>query len=146
MNNHDKNLVYRAGLIPYIVENDDILMMFMKPSNVEYGGDKFQIAKGKVEQTDQTHLAAALREAQEEIGLFKGNVIKTEEVGQFMGRTSIYVSKIKQKDMFGEPSFETQTVAWLSLQEFLDIGRDLHKPVVQAAYRKICKMEGREYE
>lgn len=140
---HEKKLVFRAGLIPYVVEEGKILMMFMRPSNPDFGGDEYQIAKGKVEY-GETHLDAALREAQEEIGLFKGNVLRTEEVGSFMGRTSVFVSKIKNRDMFGEPSFETADTTWMSLDEFLENGRTLHRPVVQAAYRKILKMEGIE--
>ncbi len=140
MAQQEKKLVYRAGLIPYVVEEGKVLMMFMRPSDSEFGGDTFQIAKGKVEE-GENNLTAALREAKEEIGLFVGNVIKTEEVGQFMGRTTVFVSKIKDKEMFGEPSFETSTTKWMSLEEFVADGRDLHKPVVKAAYRTIMKME-----
>ncbi len=136
----EKKLIYRAGLIPYIVENGTVLMMFMRPSDPDFGGDKFQIAKGKVE-SGETHLVAALREAAEEIGLFRGNVILTEEVGTFMGRTTVYVAKVKDKNMFGEPSFETASVQWMTIEQFLAHGRDLHKPVVQAAYRKVLKIE-----
>lgn len=141
MAQQDKHLVYRAGLIPYIVEQGNVRMMFMRPSDPEFGGDTYQIAKGKVE-VGETHLAAALREAKEEIGLFIGNVIKTEEVGQFMGRTTVFVSKIKDTSMFGEPSFETSDVKWMTLEEFVESGRELHKPVVKAAYRTIAKIEG----
>jgi 8-oxo-dGTP pyrophosphatase MutT (NUDIX family) len=139
---YNKTLIYRAGLIPYYLGEDGaVRMLFMKPSDPEYGGDTFQIAKGKVEEDDANHQAAALREAKEEIGLFVGNVIKTEEVGTFMGRTTIFVSKIKDPTMFGEPSFETGDVSWMTLEEFMDIGRDLHKPVVQASYRLIERLE-----
>lgn len=136
----EKKLVYRAGLIPYVVQDNAIHMMFMKPSDPDFGGDKFQIAKGKVEE-GETHLQAALREAKEEIGLFIGNVIKTEEVGQFMGRTTVFVSKVKDTSMFGEPSFETSGTKWMTLEQFLETGRELHKPVVKAAHRLIAKME-----
>jgi hypothetical protein len=44
--------------------------------------------------------------------------------------------------MFGEPSFETSDVQWMTLSEFLEDGRDLHRPVVQAAFRTIQKLEG----
>lgn len=141
--NYDKKLVYRAGTIPYIVEDGEIKMMFMRPSNAEYGGDLFQLAKGKVED-GETNQEAALREAREELGLFIGNVTLTEELGTFMGRTAVYVARVKEKDMFGEPSFETQNVAWLSEAEFLEIGRDLHKPIVQAAVRLIKRLEKQE--
>lgn len=136
-----KILIYRAGLIPYVVENGKILMMFMKPSDPEFGGDEFQIAKGKVEEDDESYLYAAIREAKEEIGLFVGNVIKTEEVGTFMGRTTVFVSKVKNKTMFGEPSFETGAVTWMTPEQFQMDGRILHRPVVQAAVRKIKQME-----
>lgn len=141
MAQQEKKMVYRAGLIPYVInEHRQAVMMFMIPSNAEYGGPLPQIAKGKVEE-GETPLQAALREAKEEIGLFIGNVIKTEEVGQFMGRTTVFVSKIKDGSMFGEPSFETGKTVWLTLDQFVESGRELHKPVVKAAYRTIMKME-----
>lgn len=142
---YDKKLVYRAGTIPYIVEEGVVHMLFMRPSNPDFGGDTFQIAKGKVED-GESNQEAALREAKEEIGLFIGNVSLTEEVGTFMGRTAVFVAKIKRRDMFGEPSFETSETRWLTAQQFNEEGRDLHRPVVKAAYRKICKLEGIEVE
>ena len=138
----EKHLVYRAGLVPYIVEQDGtIKMMFMSPSNYEFGGTEFQLAKGKVEDDDETFYDAAIREAKEELGLFIGNIIKTEEVGNFMGRTMVYISKVKSKEMFGEPSFETAATKWMTLEEFMQEGRILHQPVVQACHRRILQME-----
>lgn len=132
--------VYRAGTIPYVVENGEIKMMFMRPSDSEYGGDKFQLAKGKVEY-DESTMDAALREAKEELGLLVGNIIRAEEVGVFMGRTTVYVAKVKDRVMFGEPSFETDETAWMTVKEFLEIGRELHHHVVQAAYDTIIDIE-----
>jgi ADP-ribose pyrophosphatase YjhB (NUDIX family) len=159
--NQNKTLVYRAGTIPYVVENGEILMLFMKPSCAEFGGSlvetvhpdgtttsefvaKWQIAKGKVEETDETTKAAALREAKEEVGLFIGNVLLTEEVGVFMGRTTLFVVKVKDRDMFGSPGYETEDVAWLTENQFIVEGRSLHAPVVQAAVRMIKKLENME--
>ena len=133
--------VYRAGMIPYIIENGQLYMMFMKPSDTEFGGDAFQLAKGKVEDDDESTEFAAIREAKEELGLFVGNVIKTEELGTFMGRTTVYLAKVRSRDMFGEPGFETSEVAWLTLEQFDSIGRELHRPVVRAAVRRIMYME-----
>lgn len=140
---YDKKLVFRAGTIPYIVEDGEVKMLFMQPSNPEFGGDAFQLAKGRVEDGEDTKLAA-IREAKEELGLFIGNVSLVEELGTFMGRTTIYVAKVKEKDLFGEPDFETEATRWMTLDEFLSDGRDLHKPVVQAAARLIDKIESRE--
>ncbi len=137
----EKKLIYRAGLIPYIVEdNNNIKMMFMVPSDPDFGGPLPQISKGKVE-GEETNEQAAIREAQEELGLFKGNIITINEVGNFMGRTMVYVAKIKNHSLFGEPSFETEKTMWMTLNEFIENGRELHKPVVKAAYRKIQQIE-----
>lgn len=136
----EQKKVYRAGLIPYCVSDGQIEMLFMQPSNPEFGGSDFQIAKGRVEDGEDTQVTA-IREACEELGLLKGNIIRTEEVGVFMGRTTVYVSKIKIKDMFGAPSFESANVRWMTLTQFMDEGRELHKPVVAACYDKIVEME-----
>jgi 8-oxo-dGTP pyrophosphatase MutT (NUDIX family) len=140
---YDKKPIYRAGTIPYIIENGEVLMMFMKPSNTEFGGNEFQIAKGRIEDGEDTK-TAALREAREELGMFLSNIISTEELGVFMGRTTVYVAKMKDRSMFGEPSFETAETAWLTLEQFAHLGRDLHMPVIMEAHRKIKTIEDLE--
>lgn len=144
MNNEfDRKLVHRAGLIPYVVEAGEIKMMFMKPTDAvaEWSGDTFQIAKGKIEDEDESAMSAAIREASEELGLFRGNIIMTEEVGVFMGRTTVFVSKVKDQNMFGLPSFETSDTKWMTESEFLSEGRILHHPVIQSACRLIRRIE-----
>jgi 8-oxo-dGTP pyrophosphatase MutT (NUDIX family) len=134
-----KKSVYRAGLIPFIKEGENIYMMFMKPSAPKYGGDTFQIAKGKKE-SGETLKETAIREANEELGLLRDNIKQVEEVGIFMGRTSVFVGHIRDKNLFGDPGCETAKVQWMTLEEFMQMGRDLHKPVVKSAYRKILKI------
>jgi 8-oxo-dGTP pyrophosphatase MutT (NUDIX family) len=131
----------RAGVIPYIIEEGQIKLMFMKPSDAKFGGDTFQIAKGKHEK-GETPIEAGLREASEELGLFAGNITETYDLGTFLGRTSIHIVKIADKEMFGDPCNETEETAWLTPDEFYAIGRDLHKPVVKAAVRMIKRQEG----
>lgn len=142
-NGRNQDLIYRAGMIPYFVESDgSIQMLFMIPSNYEYGGKCFQIAKGKVESEDTSFYNAALREAKEELGLFSGNIISAQEVGMILGRTALYVAKVKNKDLFGLPSDETLATKWMSLSEFKESeGRDLHKPIVSQCHRLIQKIE-----
>lgn len=131
--------IYRAGVIPYIIEeNGSISMLFMKPSSPKYGGDDWQIGKGKID-PGETAKEAALREGNEELGLFSGNVSHIHDLGNFLGRTQIFLAKIKDKNMFGDPHFETKEVEWLTLHEFLNTGRDIHKPVVKAAHRWISE-------
>ena len=68
-----KELIYRAGVIPYYIDDGEIKMLFMKPSKKKFGGAEFQIAKGKREKGESDE-KAAFREAREELGLFSGNV------------------------------------------------------------------------
>ncbi len=138
---YEKTLTYRAGTVPYYIdESGEIQMMFMKPSNSEWGGDQFQLAKGRIENGENTK-DAAIREAKEELGLFVGNVLLVEEVGNFMGRTTVFLAKIKDRDMFGLPDDETADTTWMTLEQFMADGRDLHKPVIQAVHRQICRIE-----
>lgn len=139
--------IFRAGMIVYSVEDDytsllkSCRMMFMLPSNTTYSGNYFQIPKGRIED-GETAKECALREAKEEVGLFIGNIISgPHEVGVFMGRTTIFVCKVRPDALFGEPSDETSDTRWMTLDEFEDEGRPLHVPVIQAVYRFIEKLE-----
>jgi len=134
----DKQKIYRAGVIPFYVADGEIKMMFMKPSNPKFGGDYFQIAKGKQEQ-GETDKETAFREAGEELGLFSGNILHKYDLGNFLGRTRIYLAEIKDPDMFGDPDEETGAVEWMSPEEFAKSGRELHRPVIKAAVRWITK-------
>lgn len=118
-------------------------MLFMKPSDDSYGGNSYQLGKGKMEEGEDPK-EAGLREAGEELGLFKGNIEDIDDLGTFLGRTHVFVAKIKDKDMFGDPHFETQSVKWMTANDFAKEGRDIHKPVVKAAIRHIKKKEGLE--
>lgn len=134
-----KKKIYRAGVIPYIKEGDKILMMFMIPSNPKYGTNYPQIAKGKQEE-DEDRRETALREASEELGLFKGNILQLDNIGEWLGRTTVFIALIKDKDMFGDPHFETKSVKWLTLEQFMKEGRSLHKPIVRAGHRRMEKV------
>jgi len=133
--------VWRAGVIPYIInEDNEIEMMFMRPSETEHGGNKYQLAKGKLEE-GETPEEGGIREAKEELGLFVGNIEDLYQVDVFLGRTYVYNAKVKDKDMFGLPHHETESTKWLTLEQFMIEGRDLHKPVIQAAHRAMVKKE-----
>lgn len=138
----------RGGAIPYIIEDGEIQMMFMKPSDPDYGGDVFQIAKGKIDKGEDIR-TGSFREACEELGMFMGNVDREHHLGKFSSMSSrgsgkkmhVYVCRIKDKDMFGDPDYETGAVTWMTLDEFLEEGRDIHKPIVKAAHRWITRNE-----
>lgn len=136
-----KKKVSRSGVLPYYIDDDgEIQILFMKPSNGKYGGKSFQMAKGKHED-GETAKEAGLREAGEELGLFTGNIEHTKKLGNFLGRTHVYVSKIKDPDMFGDTCDETESTKWMTPEQFQKKGRDLHRAVVKAAVRYIKEKE-----
>lgn len=138
-----KRKINRGGLIPFIQKDDEVYMLFMKPSKAKFGGDVFQIAKGKQEEGEDIK-TTAVREATEELGLFTGNVSHLENIGVWLGRTTMFIAQIEDEHMFGDPHFETKETKWMTLDEFNRQGRGLHKPVVKAAHRKIMKLLGNE--
>jgi len=134
-----------AGLIPYRVkENGTIKMLFMRPEepNPNYNrGDKYEIAKGSVEEGESLE-QAAIREATEELGLFKGNIIKIEELGQFPINLTVFIAKIKDKDLFGDyDEDEVDKTKWMTAEDFETKGIVLQRTIVLAAQRKIRKLE-----
>src|SRR5690606_5341748 len=112
--------------------------MFMKPSDPRFGGPDWQIAKGRVE-GDDDNITTALREGEEELGLKEDNINYVSEMGMYLGRTSVFVCFVKNKNDFGHFHYETGDVIWLTLKEFEEHGRDLHKPIVRAAEEFILR-------
>ena len=135
-----KAKIYRAGVLPYIIKDDDIQILFMKPSESKFGGESFQMAKGKQEEGESS-LETALREGGEELGLFRHNIEQTYDMGVMLGRTHVFVVKIKDPTLFGDPHFETAETKWMTPDMFYKWGRRLHAPVVVAAVRRIKKEE-----
>jgi|TARA_R110000851_G_scaffold152407_1_gene294028 8-oxo-dGTP pyrophosphatase MutT (NUDIX family) len=118
----------RAGFIPYYIENGEIYFMLMKPSDPMYGGTEFQLAKGKVEEGESS-VEAAYREANEELGLLSDNIISGVHLGCFLGYTEVYYGEVIDRDNFIETTYETSETAWMTIGEFLQYGRKLHKPI-----------------
>jgi 8-oxo-dGTP pyrophosphatase MutT (NUDIX family) len=141
-----KEKIYRAGLIPFFInENNNIEMKFMVPSDQKFGGGDPQFAKGRIEK-NENHEEAAIREAKEELGLREDNVEWIYYLGQFLGRTHIHICEVKTRDKFDEPHYETESTHWLTLEEFENSGRELHRPVIREAYMIFEQMKQEEEE
>lgn len=129
-----KEKIYRAGLIPFYVDDDNkVEMKFMVPSDQKYGGSDPQFAKGRIEK-NENHEEAAVREAKEELGLKEDNVEWIYYLGQFLGRTHIHICEVNSKEDFSDPHYETESTWWMTLEEFMTDGRDLHRPVIREAH------------
>ena len=142
---YDKPQVWRAGAIPYVVHPDtgEIEMLFMVPSATDYNKDvpeltMPQIAKGRIERFENP-LPAAVRECIEELGLVEGNIDTIIEGGVVLGRTHIYAFRVHDKANFVGFSSETAQTLWLTHDQFMDRGRDLHKPVVDTMHNQIVE-------
>lgn len=131
----------RAGLIPYVIEDNQIQMLFMRPSDPRFGTDALQIAKGKIDK-GETPEHAAIREAQEELGLFKSNIDNVQLLGTFLKSITVYICHVKDKTLFGQPNFETESTEWLTIEQFYEQGRDLHRMIVEEAYQVIREQNG----
>ena len=130
----NRKKIYRAGVIPFVeLENFSHKMLFMKPSCSKYGGDKYQIAKGKKEKNDKTLKHTAIREAYEELGFNISNVKQMWKLGVYLGRTTIYVAKMNNMWDFSEFGHETKSIKWLTCEEYYTVGRELHVPIIHDA-------------
>lgn len=133
--------IERSGLIPFHTDdNGEMKMMFMQPSDPLYGGPDFQIAKGKIE-VGESELETAIRESNEELGLRQDNILHTFYCGKFLGRTHVFAAIVKNKEDFDDFDNETGAVSWMTLREFWDVGRDIHREVVQAAHKEITEVQ-----
>jgi 8-oxo-dGTP pyrophosphatase MutT (NUDIX family) len=138
----DKTVIYRAGVIPYYTDPADekIKMLFMKPASTKFGADydadtdtyimRYQLAKGRVER-HETAEEAALREGEEEVGLRRENIISYQHIGTFLGRTDVYIARIIDPTDFVPFHYETESIAWMTLDEFEVDGRELHRDLVR---------------
>lgn len=139
-----QQLRQKAGVIPYFIQEDGTpAMMFMVPSNAQFGGSLFQIAKGRIEPGENIQ-EAAVREAEEELGLRTENVTQVKSIGNVkitgLDETymlAIFAAEVKDPENFDQPHYETGKRAWLTLEEFKAQGRQNQLPLVKQAYNKI---------
>lgn len=134
----------KAGTIPFVIENGEPLMLFMKTSDPAYGGPDPMIAKGHVDKGEDA-ADAAIREAEEELGLKRSNIDGQPflawkgELSGFDAHYDFYVLavKVKSKDDFGQFHYETESTHWLTAAEFAKVGRRSQNHIVQAAAKTI---------
>jgi ADP-ribose pyrophosphatase YjhB (NUDIX family) len=127
----------RGGVIPYRKFNNEIKMLFMKPSNSKYGGEKYQIAKGHIDDSDVSIKHGAFREAKEELGLRKENVKNILFIGEFLNNINIYICEVINLDDFLEYTDETDSIKWMTYKEFMNNGRTIHKEIIKTVYDKL---------
>lgn len=130
----------KSGLIPWFNDNGVVRMMFMISSNAEFGGSDPMISKGHID-NNETAESAAIREAEEELGLKKSNIknIKLGWTGAQSGLTesykmSVFVANIKDPNDFGSFHYETASTVWMTIDEFRKSGRKSQLKIVETCH------------
>lgn len=135
----------KAGLIPYVIEDGVPVFMFMKSSDANFGGDAPMISKGHIDEGESAK-EAAVREAEEELGLKRSNMVTStlKEVwhGELSGQTEtyvmvIYTCQVKDKANFGKPHYETESVHWMTNDDFQTRGRSSQRKIVAQAHAAV---------
>lgn len=136
----------RAGFIPYFFEDGVPKFLFMTSSSAIHGSLLPSIAKGRVDDKE-TARQAGLREAEEELGLRKKNLIndtiKPVFVGTMRGRYesynfTVFMGEVKDKDDFGPHDSEVGSTHWLSVKEYAKHGLATHLPIVRKAAKLLA--------
>lgn len=124
----------RAGLIPYLRDGDGVYhYLMMISSNAKFGGPRPMISKGKIEDDEDT-LGCAIREAEEELGLVRDNMIESpfliadERVALRSGayHLTVYAARIRDRWNFEKWCDETLMTEWHTLESFKENGRRDH--------------------
>jgi 8-oxo-dGTP pyrophosphatase MutT (NUDIX family) len=130
----------RAGMIPYMRNAEGTLeYLMMVSSDPKFGGPRPMISKGKIE-SDEGTLEAALREAEEELGLKRMNIregsirdLADERVVLHSGTydLTLFSCEIIDRYDFDKWCDETEYVTWMTLEEFREDGRKDHVKYVE---------------
>lgn len=126
----------KAAFIPYYQNK----ILVCKSSNPIFGGPHFAICKGNVD-AGETIEHAAIREAEEELGLRQSNITgPIKHLGNF--RTfdymlSVYFAEIKDTEAFNPPCWEIAETKWMTWEDFRSVGREQHRPVVDSFFQQL---------
>jgi 8-oxo-dGTP pyrophosphatase MutT (NUDIX family) len=124
-----KEYTERSGLIPYYKdESGDIMVCLMIPSDPDFGGDRPQIAKGRIEENLDAE-RNAIKEAEEELGYIHKDHYEVKHLCYNAGILFYYV-EVDDMELtdFG---VETGEVLWLESKEALKDIRDWQKNILK---------------
>ena len=116
-------------------------ILVARSSNPMFGGPHFALEKGNVDPGENLQ-DAAVREAQEELGLKIENMIPStfKHLGNFKTFNyilSVYVCKVRDPNDFNEHDWEIAETKWMTWEEFRSVGREQHRPVVDAFFQQL---------
>lgn len=137
-------------MIPYMRGEDGTLeYLMMVSSDPKFGGPRPMISKGKIEDGED-RLEAAIREAEEELGLKRRNIregsirdLADERVTLHSGTydLTLYSCEIMDRYDFGMWCDETEYTVWMTLEEFREDGRKDHIKYVEMLENSVKALE-----
>lgn len=126
----------KAAFIAY--HNNRVLVA--RSSNPMFGGPYFALCKGNVDEGESVE-QAAIREAQEEVGLRIENLSSpVKHLGNFKTFgyiLSVYWANVSDPDAFNEPCWEIAETKWMTWPEFSAVGREQHRPIINAFFQQL---------
>jgi 8-oxo-dGTP pyrophosphatase MutT (NUDIX family) len=139
----ESKLRFKAGVVPYVIQNGIIKMLFMVPSDAAYGGTQPCISKGGSD-PGETPQQTAVREGEEELGLPASiyTQVYPSAKARIAGMTSSYDFYVFAGQMKSMPSkipfgHEVGAVHWLTMEEYQKYGRKNQLALVQQTYDSI---------
>ena len=117
----------RGGLIPYVIRGDQIYICLMLPSNEEFGGSDYQLAKGHREE-GETDKECAVREAIEELGLIKENLEQPWHIND-LKKISWWAAEYKDFNL-DDHSDETKDAKWFKLGDAFNDIREWQRSIL----------------
>lgn len=137
----------KAGIVPYYVNQGQVFVYLMVPSNANYGGLDPQIAKGGVE-NGQSVEETAVREGEEELGLKRANIASLQVAwrGTITGLATaqwaapvyeliVYMAGVKNPQDFGQFHYETGWAGWIGEQDISRV-RSNQRAIISAVIQK----------
>ncbi|ASV44340.1 hypothetical protein PBI_SCTP2_325 [Salicola phage SCTP-2] len=139
-------IVRRAGIIPYIIDNDGNIHVYtMIPSDPDYGGTQPQIAKGKMH-NNLTSEQTAWNEGEEELGLIKSNTKNFELLKVYPynqdhsgsnDNLAVYIVEVIDSEKWNEPHYETGWSGWINITNNLSKIRDIQQNIFKDLHSHI---------
>ena len=133
----------RGALLPYYRDTNVLRYLVHIPSDPKYGGTQWQLGKGKID-PGETAIQAAVREGFEELGIEQTNFKEEPKLfGTFKKVAAFVVEVIDCNDLVA-PGSETLKVFWLTNDEFQQVGRDIHKYIIDSVEKSLTVDNKRE--
>ena len=132
----DEFLPTRGALLPYYRDTDGIRYLVQIPSDPKYGGTQWQLGKGKID-PGETAVQAAVREGFEELGIKYTNFKEEPKLFGIFKKVAVYIVEVIDCTDLVTPGFETLKVSWLTNDEFQQVGRDIHRYIIDSVEKSL---------